>query len=228
MMIFSNLRPAIFRERQNRFLGLTEFDGKEVECFIPNPGRLEELLRPDTRVYLKPAESRVRKTRFDLVLVECQGNLVSVDSRVPNTVVEEAIEVGLIPEFFGYRVECREPTFDDSRFDFLLTNDQRRVFVEVKSCTLVVDGLALFPDAPTRRGTRHLLRLDDALSSGRSAIIFLIQRGDANALRPNWNADPVFAAAFEKAQLKGVEAYAYDSRVTLEGISINRRVPVKI
>jgi len=157
----------------------------------------------------------VRKTRFDLILVECQGNLVSVDSRVPNTVVEEAIELGLIPEFSGYRVECREPTFYDSRFDFLLTNDQRRVFVEVKSCTLVVDGLALFPDAPTRRGIRHLLRLYDALSSGRSAIIFLIQRGDANALRPNWHADPAFAAAFEEDQLKNVEAYAYDSRVTL-------------
>ena len=227
-MRFGPLQQATFKARPNRFLGLAELKGEEVECFVPNPGRLGELLLPDARVYLKPAEGEARKTHFDLALVENSGGLVSVDSRVPNAVVGEALDAGLLPEFSGYRVERREPRFGDSRLDFQLTDGRHSALVEVKSCTLVVDGVALFPDAPTRRGTRHLRRLVDALGSGRSAIIFLIQRGDTETLRPNRGTDPAFAEALKEAQLKGVEAYAYDSKVTLEGITINRRVPVKI
>ncbi len=227
-MLFGSLTHATFKARPNRFVGLVDVDGRVEECFIANPGRMRELLVPGASVYLKRYESRLRRTRWDLALVEHRGIFVSVDSRVPNDVVEESIEAGLVPEFHGYRVDRREPGFGDSRLDLQLTKGSGHAWVEVKSCTLVFDGVALFPDAPTERGTRHLRVLGEALRLGRSALVFLIQRGDALSLSPNEATDPAFAEALRGALLKGVEVYAYDSKVTLEGITINRRVPVDI
>ncbi len=227
-MFFGPLVPAIFKSRPNRFLAIVEIEGMKVDCFVPNPGRLRELLQPDVRVYIKRAEGGIRRTAFDLALVEHKNNLVSVDSRVPNKVVEEAIKAFKIPEFQGYRVERREPIFGDSRFDLQLMYGAKVVLLEVKSCTLVVGGVAFFPDAPTERGSRHLHTLTRALREGRSAFMFLIQRSDADVLCPNRETDPGFSDALEEAQLKGVEVFAYDSKVTLEGITINKRVPVKI
>jgi sugar fermentation stimulation protein A len=122
----------------------------------------------------------------------------------------------------------REPTFGDSRFDLQLTDSAKMVLLEVKSCTLVVDGVAFFPDALTERGSRHLHTLTRTLCGGKSVFIFMIQRGDADILRPNRETDPGFFDALKEAQLKGVEVLAYNSKVTLESITINKRVPVKI
>jgi len=227
-MLFGNLIPATFVARPNRFLGLVDVDGETMECFIPNPGRMRELLYRGARVYLRRCVSESRKTSYDLSLADHDGVLVSIDSRVPNSVIEESIRSGLIPEFGGYVIDRREPIFGDSRFDLHLIKGSRSALVEIKSCTLVVGGVALFPDAPTKRGARHLRTLSKALRVGRSALVFLIQRNDAVALSPNEAADPEFSNALRQALLKGVEVYAYDSKVTLEGISINRRVPVKV
>jgi sugar fermentation stimulation protein A len=227
-MRFGPLTHATFKTRPNRFLGITETDGHVEEFFIPNPGRLRELLHPGASVYLKRCETRGRRTRWDLALIDHGGVLVSVDSRVPNAVIEESIQADLVPEFLGYRVDRREPSFGDSRLDLRLTNGSAYALVEVKSCTLVVDGVVLFPDAPTERGTRHLRALGEALRLGRSALVFLVQRSDALSLSPNEATDPTFTGALRGALLKGVEVYAYDSKVTLDGITINRRVPVNI
>ncbi len=227
-MLFGELTPATFHSRPNRFLGVVEVSGEYVECFVPNPGRMEELLFKGARVHLRRVGDRNRKTRYDLALVDLNGVLVSVDSRVPNIVVAEAVEAGLIPEFRDLHVEHREPRYGDSRLDLLLSGPEGRLILEVKGCTLVEGRTALFPDAPTSRGARHLRTLTLARAKGRSAIVFVIQRGDADHLKPNEATDPMFAAALREASLKGVETYAYASNVTLEGISINRRVPVKI
>ncbi len=219
--------PATFLARPNRFLGEVELEGRIVQCFIPNPGRMRELLTPGARVYIIERRSPLRKTGYDLALVELDGVLVSVDSRVPNTVLGEAIAGGEVPEFRGFRVGRREPKFLDSRLDFELT-DGEKMLLEVKSCTLVVGGVGLFPDAPTRRGRRHLEALTEALSLGRAAILFQVQRGDASSLTPNEGADPSFSGALRMAAGEGVEVYAYNSRVTLGGVSLNRRVPVAL
>lgn len=142
--------------------------------------------------------------------------------------IEESIGAGIVREFHGYRVDRREPGFDDSRLDLQLTKGPANAWVEMKLCTLVVDGVAFYPDAPTERGTRHLRVLGDALRLGRSAFVFLIQRGDALSLSPNEATDPDFSEALRGAIVKDVEVYEYDSKVTLEGITINRRVPVDI
>ena len=220
--------PATFKERLNRFLGEVEVDGRRALCFIPNPGRLKELLRTDAKVYLLERASEHRKTRYDLVLVDLAGTLVSVDSRAPNVVVAEAIEEQRIPEFRGLRIARREPVFEDSRLDFRLAGGSASMMLEVKSCTLVEDGTALFPDAPTDRGRRHLQSLIRALESGRAAVLFLIQRADARAFRPNGRTDPRFEEALREAAEAGVEVYAYNSKVTLRGVSIYKRVPVKL
>jgi len=149
------LTPATFKARLNRFLGEVEIEGRRALCFIPNPGRMEELLRIDARIHLLERIKGVRKTRYDLVLVDTDGTLVSIDSRTPNTVVAEAIETGRLPEFRGLRIEKRELTFGDSRLDLRLAGCSSSLMLEVKSCTLVEDGVGFFPDAPTKRGRRH-------------------------------------------------------------------------
>lgn len=220
------LVPATFMARPNRFLGVVRVGRREALCFIPNPGRMRELLYPDSKVYLIEKVSKTRRTRYDLVVVDLEGTLVSVDSRVPNIVVSEAIKAGRIPEFRGLSVELKELLFGDSRLDFQLSGGSGQVLLEVKSCTFVRSGTAIFPDAPTARGTRHLRNLVDGLTLGRSAVFFLIQRHDAVGLRPNDHTDPVFGLNLREAFQKGVEVYAYNSEVTLEGVSIKRRVPV--
>ena len=220
--------PATFKARHNRFLGEVEMDGGRALCYIPNPGRMEELLKIDVRVHLLERVSELRKTRYDLVLVDFGGVLVSVDSRAPNNVVAEAIEAGRLPEFHGLRIDKREFVFEDSRLDFRLTGGSASLMLEVKSCTLAEGRTGLFPDAPTERGRRHLHALVRALDLGRAAVLFLIQRGDADNFQPNRRADPGFAEALTEAAERGVEVYAYNSKVTREGVSINNRVPVEL
>jgi sugar fermentation stimulation protein A len=214
-------------ERPNRFLGIVELEGKKVQAFIPNPGRMHELMVSGTTVYVIPKEGDHRKTMYDLTLVEYNDTLVSIDSRLPNYMLRESINAGL-PEFKGFNVDRAEPTFHDSRLDLKLTDGVNQVLLEAKSCTLVEKGIALFPDAPTKRGARHMNTLIKALEFGRAAVCFVIQRGDAREWRPNERMDPDFAGAIRKAVENGVEAYAYTCDITLDTVSIEKRVPINL
>jgi len=219
--------PAMLIKRPNRFLGVVDLEGEHVEAFIPNPGRMHELMVPGMRVYVIPREGAHRKTKFDLTLVEYNDTLVSIDSRLPNYMLREAIDAGL-PEFKGYRVERSEPTFHDSRLDLKLTDGANQILLEAKSCTLVEGGIALFPDAPTKRGARHMNTLIVALEQGRAAVCFVIQRNDAREWRPNEKMDPDFTDSLRKAVDNGVEAYAFTCDINLDTISIKKRVPINL
>jgi len=220
------LIAAEFISRPNRFLGKVRIDGRQTECFIPNPGRMGELLRPNAVVYLTPRSHENRKTAYDLSLVDLDGTLISVDSRVPNKVASEAIEEGKIPEFSGLEVEKAEYTYNDSRLDFLLKGMGTQLLLEVKSCTLVRGRTALFPDAPTKRGSRHLRTLMGGMSYGRAAILFIIQRPDAESFKPNEATDPTFAETLRDASNRGVEVIAYKTDVSIHRIALNQSVPV--
>lgn len=209
------LLPATSRARPNRFLGEAEMDGETIQCFIPNPGRMRELLYPDAKVCLLEKASGNRRTSYDLVLVKLGTTLVSIDSRVPNKIVEEAINAEALPEFRGLRIERSEPVFRESRLDFLLAWEPGRMFLEVKPCTLVEGRTALFPDAPTTRGTRHIQALISALKTCRSALFFLVQRSDTDLFSPNDETDHKFSMALREAVQRGVEVYAYNSRCLL-------------
>jgi len=224
----SRLIDAKLLERPNRFLGVVDIDGREELCFIPNPGRMHELMVPGARVYLLEKRGEHRKTRYDMVLVDYGGVMVGVDSKLPNTLLAEAVNAGRLKEFRGYTVEKTEPVFHDSRLDLVLSDGRGQVMVETKSCTLVEDGVALFPDAPTKRGARHMGTLVKALETRRSAAVFVIQRGDAHEFRSNDGTDPEFGEALRRAASMGVETYAYVSDVSLRGVEIGDKVPLRL
>ncbi len=230
--------PATFVERPNRFLVLARLPGGEVvRAHCPDPGRLRELLIPGATLFLsRAAESRGRTTAYDLRLVRHpeNGTLVSLDSRLPNTLFREALLEGRLEPFGApsrVRAEASLPIARGtirSRADYLLEYEAAGpCWVEVKSATLVVDGVAMFPDAVTDRGRRHVEALATMARLGyRTAVCFIIQRPDAQALRPEWERDPAFAAALARARSAGVELYAWTCTITLEEARLHRPVPV--
>ena len=217
---------GVFLGRKNRFLASVLLEGKEYDCFLPNPGRLAELLYLGAPVLVLPAAAVGRRTRFDLVGARDGGVLVSIDSRAPNRLVREALLSGEMAPLSRYREVVREYAYRSSRVDFMLPG-QPPCLVEAKSCTLVRSGVALFPDAPTRRGRRHLLDLSAALREGyRSAVVFLVQRADAKSFAANETTDPGFAQALRDGASAGVEVYAYRSIFEGTFLVLDKDIPV--
>jgi sugar fermentation stimulation protein A len=222
-------RPARFLRRVNRFLVEAELDGRPVAAHLHDPGRLTEILVPGADIFLRPAETAGRRTRFTVVLARAGDVLVSVDTALPNRFVGRCLRAGAIHEFRDYIVARREATFGRSRFDFHLMAAGVDMLLEVKSVTLVRDGRALFPDAPTRRGTRHVEELAAAARAGFvGTVLFLVQRPDATVLSPHRTVDPAFATALAHGFRQGLEILAYTCRVAPEGMALNRRIPVDL
>jgi len=231
--IKGTILEGIFEERLTRFSAIVRVDGGEtVPCFLPNPGRLRELLVSGARVVLRRGGAAGgRKTVYDIVGVYSGGVVVSVDSRVPNKLVLQALKNGDLAEFHGYAHFKPEYTYGRARFDFLLYGGSaaKPCLLEVKSCTLVRDGVAMFPDAPTERGARHVLELAKALGEGfRAAILFIIQRRDAKVFTPNDETDPKFGKALREAANRGVEVYAYLASFSGNKITLNGKVEVRL
>jgi sugar fermentation stimulation protein A len=216
-----------FVARLNRFLALVSVDGEEHGVHVANSGRMRELFTPNARVWVKPVPGGHRKTRFDLALVEADGVRVSADARLPNALVAEAAASGALPQFAEYPDITREATLGDSRLDLLFQGPPGRCYVEVKSVTLVEQGVGLFPDSPTLRGVKHLKSLIGAVQAGhRAAVIFVVQRPDAAAAAINEPADPLLGETFKKAVSSGVESYAYNCSVTQREVRLDRRIPI--
>jgi len=232
MRIKGKMVTGTFWERPNRFLALVRVNGAIVPCFLPNPGRLHELLVPDVKVTLKEASKGDRKTPYDLIGVWANGQRISVDSRVPNQLLLEALRNRELEGFSMYRVVKPEWSFGHTRFDFLLTDGKdgvEKCLLEAKSCTLVEGGRALFPDAPTERGRRHILDLMEARREGyRACVLFLVQRTDAQRFCPNDAMDPEFGRALRRAATEGVEVYAYYSEFIGDEITLRGKVEVDL
>lgn len=229
MRFDSELVEARFIRRLNRFAALVRMDGQEVMVHVANTGRMSELLVPGRPVLLRPAGKPDRKTAFDLMLVDLGFALCSTDSRLPPRLVEEAFLYGRLEQFSAFQEVRREVTFEESRFDLMLSGEVGTCYVETKSVNLVENSVALFPDAPTERGRKHLGTLVKAVADGhRAAAFFVVQRPDAEAFRPHPTADPAFAQALQDAAAQGVEVYAYNCRVTRSSIGIHRRIPARL
>jgi sugar fermentation stimulation protein A len=224
----ARLVPAQFVARPNRFLVVARVGGRSVRAASRDPGRLAELLRPGARLLLAPAPRGRRKTRFTLVVVRLHGVCISVVPVLANDVLVAALARNGVPGLRGARVISREVRQGTSRFDLLLEHRRCRLLVEVKSATLVEDGVAMFPDAPTVRGARHLRELaEHARRGGHAAVVFVVQRSDARALRPHAGNDPALASALRDARRAGVRVFAYACRVTPQGVWLERRLPVR-
>ncbi|MDP2953506.1 MAG: DNA/RNA nuclease SfsA [Chloroflexota bacterium] len=227
MRIEGEIKEASFVARLTRFSALVEMEGRRETVFLPNSGRMKELLVAGRPVYVVPRGGPHRSTAFDLALVSLGSQLVSVDARVPNILVYEGLVEGSLSSLTGYGSFQREVVFGESRFDLLLKDGPRRCYVEVKSVTLVQGGRARFPDAPTQRGTKHLRHLLRAKKEGhRAAIVFTVQREDATSFTPNDETDPEFGKTLREVVAQGVEAYAYGCRVSLREIKIDREIAI--
>ncbi|MCS7207199.1 MAG: DNA/RNA nuclease SfsA [Dehalococcoidia bacterium] len=221
------LVQAIFLERLNRFAGRVLVDGSPALVHIANSGRMWELLQRGRVCWVTPRVGAVRKTVYDLVLVDVGHTLASADARLPSALLAEAIGERRVPAFQGWRLRGREVPFGHSRLDLLLERDGRLCWVEAKSVTLVEEGVGLFPDAPTSRGQRHMASLVEAVGQGhRACVVFVVQREDAHAFAPNDPADPAFGEALRSALAQGVEAYAYRCRVGLDEVRLDTPLPV--
>lgn len=199
---------AVFLRRLNRFAVLVRVEGKEEVAHLPNPGRLLEVLEPGRTLLLRPANEG-RRTRWTAVAADLGPFLVSLDSTLPNRAFPRFLERGILSELRGLAILAREPRLGSGRADFLLGGKGRKVWVEVKSVTLVMDGVALFPDAPTIRGRRHLLELAGRVQVGDEAfVVFVVQRPDAKKFGPNATIDPQFSQVFCQAISVGVQARA--------------------
>lgn len=227
-MNFPPLVPGLFVRRDNRFRATVSVAGREAWAHVPNSGRLGELFTPGRPIWLSPAAHPARKTAYDLRLVDYQGTLVSVDARLPNHLLAEALAAGGLTDL-AYPEIKSEATHGESRLDFRLSGPQGVCWLETKSVTLVADGLAQFPDAPTARGRKHLHELVKIKELGhRAVVVFVVQRPDANRFAPHRQADPLFASALQEAAAAGVEIQAFNCRVSRQSISLAAKIQVLI
>ena len=229
MPIHGPLEAATFIQRPNRFLAQVEVRGKKVWAHVPDPGRLNELLLPRASVYVQKHPRGTRKTRYSMVMVQHGETLISINSQLPNRFARFCFDHQLLSQWIGWEVVRPEITLGESRFDFMLKRGRHEKIVEVKSVTLVEDGIARFPDAVTSRGARHVRHLADLIEGRRScAILFLIQRPDAVSFEPHWGRDPVFAEALLKAHRAGVEVLVTTAHLSTQWMWLGKTITANL
>ena len=224
-MRYQNLKEAVFLKRPNRFIAWISIEGQEVKCHVKNTGRLKELLIPGARILVEPSDDPKRKTGYSLICVFHNKQWVNIDSQDPNKLAEEWIARGGLLDSVT-RIK-REKTWGHSRFDLYVEAEGKRWLIEVKGVTLNQGGTALFPDAPTERGKKHIEELILCREDGyEAAVIFVIQRKDVSRFSPHEERQPEFADALRAAKKAGVRVLAVDCVVNKEEIYIDNFVPV--
>jgi sugar fermentation stimulation protein A len=217
-------------QRYKRFFADVELDtGGLVTAHVANPGAMLGVKSPGQPAWLQPVDDPKRSLKYTLEMVEQDGALVGVNTHHPNRLVAEAITGGAIPELAGYAVMRREVRYDgDSRVDFLLEDPARPpCWLEVKNVHYSrVPGLAEFPDCVAARSTKHLKALERQVAAGdRAVALFVVQRMDCEAFSACHELDPAFALGLDRAADAGVEVLIYACDLSIEGVTITRRLP---
>lgn len=229
-MNYISVEPSIFTMRPNRFVAECLLNGGSVSCHVKNTGRCKEILVPGARVYLEKSPSPSRKTAYSLIAAEKNGNLINIDSQAPNKAVEEALKEGFGPYFdmpAPLTFLKSEKKYKNSRFDFYAETEKDKIFIEVKGVTLEKNGVAMFPDAPTERGLKHVKELIDASGDGYLAyIIFVIQMKHVTYFTPNIQTHQAFADILKTAEKAGVKLLAYDCDVTPSSMRLSEPITV--
>jgi len=186
---------------------------------------------PGKHVYLRPAIGNKRKTQYNLIGVEHAGVLVSIDSILPNRFMKRMLHEHKLKMFSNYETVVPEPRYYNRRFDFNLEGLNGLTLIEVKSCTFVEDDRAIFSDAPTKRGARHMKHLARALKekiADKTAVVFIIQRPDVQVFSPNDPTDPEFSNALRSASMIGVKVYALKTKIVDWDLQLLSQVPVEL
>ena len=224
-MKYDNITRASFLARPNRFVAEVFLDGKKEIVHVKNTGRCKELLVPGCEVWLTAPGTPDRKTKYDLVAVrKGDGVLYNIDSQAPNKVMKEWLDKQdfskVVPEY----------TYGDSRIDFYMERviqdgEVERHLMEVKGCTLEIDGIGYFPDAPTERGVKHIRELIRAKEAGyRAAIAFVIQMEGVREVRPHRMMHPEFGDALDDARGAGVKVQFFLCSVKLDELVITEMI----
>jgi len=202
------LKAGFFLRRLNRFMVEAQLDGNRVLAHLPNSGRLVTVLVPNATAFLQKRQRLGRKSNYDLFAVDRSGVPIIVDTRFSTTAAKTAIEEDFFNSLKGFRVLRSNVKVNHSLLDLLLQKGKRHFFLEIKCVTHVVDGVAMFPDAPTLRGRKHLQTLMTLASQGFDAgILFSVQRPDAKTIRPYHEMDPQFSRLLRQATEKGVRVF---------------------
>jgi sugar fermentation stimulation protein A len=225
-MIYDNVRVGTFVSRPNRFVAEVRLGGKVEICHVKNTGRCKELLIAGAEVCVRKADAPGRSTKYDLVSVWKGDRLINIDSQAPNRVWLEYLQAGrYIRDVKLIKPEAR---YGASRFDFY-AETRRKIFMEVKGVTLEENGVAMFPDAPTERGVRHLNELIRCRREGYEAhVIFVVQMKGVRYFTSNAVTHAAFAEALAAAKTAGVKIAARDCEVTENSLTISDVVPVRV
>lgn len=226
-MKYKNIIKAKFISRPNRFIAYVEIDGKVEIAHVKNTGRCKELLTDGATVYVKKSDNPLRKTKYDLITVEKNKMLINMDSQAPNKVFEEWVKQGnFVSNINLIKPECK---YGNSRFDFYIEADERKIFAEIKGVTLEENGVVMFPDAPTERGVKHIKELCDCVSNGYEGyIFFVIQMEKCKYFTPNKVTHPEFAEALKFASKCGVNIKALNCTVESDELKILNEVEIRL
>jgi sugar fermentation stimulation protein A len=226
-MMYGNVIRATFVSRPNRFIAEVLAGGETERVHVRNTGRCRELLIPGAETYLSEAANKNRATRYDLIAVRKGARLINMDAGAPNAAFGEYLREGKHIE--GVTLLKPEAGYGASRFDFYVEAGERRIFNEVTGVTLEEDGVALFPDAPTERGVKHLNELVRSVRDGYEAqVVFVVQMAGVRYFMPNSKTHPAFGAALAAAHDGGVAVRAFDCLVSPDSMSIGRPVEVRL
>ena len=232
MRFGQTLTSGTLLRRYKRFLADVRLEGgEEVTAHIANTGPMTGCAEPGSRILLSHHPDRGRKLPWSWELIEIGGHWVLVNTARPNAVVEEGIRAGAVAELTGYPSLRREARWGErSRLDMVLEDEAgAQCWVEVKSVTLKSGPRAIFPDAVTTRGRRHLLELQEIRAAGHRAVIFfLVPRGDCESVGPAAEIDPAYAETLADVMAEGVECLAYQATVGMDGVLLGRRLPFSL
>ena len=226
-MVYNNIIGGVFVSRPNRFIAMVEVNSVVEVCHVKNTGRCRELLIPGVKVILQKSDNPERKTKFDLIAVYKGDKLINIDSQAPNKIFKEWVQNS---GHFGDDVTIRsEVKYKNSRFDFYIESGNRKIFTEVKGVTLKSGDVALFPDAPTERGVKHINELSECIKDGYEAqIVFIIQMKGVNLFSPNNATHPQFGISLKEAEKNGVGIMAIDCNVTPDEVVARKFIEVSI
>lgn len=226
-MNYTHVQQGIFLARPNRFVAHVQLNGGLAVCHVKNTGRCRELLLPGSRVLVQKEQNPLRKTPYTLIAVYKGNILVNIDSSAPNKALAE-----WLPQSRCWGVPTLikpEAVLGESRLDFYVETTTQSLYIETKGVTLEQDGVALFPDAPTQRGIKHLQELVRCKQAGHgAAVVFVVQMSGVRHFAPNIKTHPAFGPALQQAAAQGVQVMAMDCRVTPESLAIQNPVPVRL